>query len=95
MAKSILPGEVRGVVFFAGRRGLGKTFLAAQIENPELVLFLNYDSRKGEGVHNQLHFGEYHDVTAEAAGGGNIALWNKTVEIIGQDAQEQVHRGGD
>ena len=82
MEKSILPEEMRGVAFLGGRRGLGKTFLAAQVENPALVLFLNYDSRKGEGIHNQLKFGEYHDLTAEAAGSGNIGLWNKTVEVI-------------
>ena len=66
MAKSILPPELRGVIFLSGARGLGKTFLAATAENPANVLFLDYES-KGRGIHHQMNFGRYVAVTEEAS----------------------------
>jgi len=81
MVKSILPTEMTGVVFIGGRRGLGKTYLAAQADRPENVLFLDFES-KGRAVHSQLSFGEYHAVNEEAAGKGAKGLYDRTMAII-------------
>ena len=88
MAKSILPAELRGVVFLTGPRGVGKTFLATTAENPKNVLFLDYEN-KGEGIHNQLGFGKYVSVTEEASGKGPLGIWNKTAEIITNIKQDE------
>ena len=80
-AKSILPAEVRGVVFLTGPRGVGKTFLAATADAPSNVLFLDYEN-KGRGIHNKLNFGKYVAVTEEASGKGPLGIWSKTAEVI-------------
>lgn len=59
---SILLPEFKGVMFFSGYRGSGKTFLAAHAELPENIAFFDFDEGKGEGLHNQLDFGYYKPV---------------------------------
>jgi hypothetical protein len=79
--RSILPEEVRGVVFLTGPRGVGKTFLAATAEDPSKVLFLDYEN-KGRGIHNKMKFGRYIAVTEEASGKGPLGIWNTTAKAI-------------
>ncbi len=81
MSDSILHPEFRGVVFVAGQRGAGKTYFMAQAEDPELIAFFDLDS-KGEGLHNQVHFGAYYPITTMAAGRGGVALWEEFQKAI-------------
>ncbi len=55
---SILPPEMKGVMFISGYRGKGKTYLAAQADFPPNIAFFDFED-KGEGVHSQLEFGYY------------------------------------
>ncbi len=64
-APSTLPPEFRGVVYETGMRGVGKSFLAAQAENPVNVIFWDFEE-KGSGIDAQLHFGKYVSMYAEA-----------------------------
>lgn len=64
--KSLLPKELKGVVFVTGLRGLGKTLFSVQTDYPENVCFLDYES-KGQYWHEQLKFGCYVDIPAAAA----------------------------
>lgn len=87
VTKSILPKEFKGVMFITGRKGVGKSFLAAQVDIPDNVLYLDFES-KSESIHNQLGFGSYHCITEEASGRGNVGIWdvfNKVVAAIPQD----------
>lgn len=63
---SILPREMHGVMYVTGLRGVGKTFLAAQADVPENIVFLDFEE-KGSGVHAMLKFGLYRSLTSEAA----------------------------
>lgn len=73
MANSILPPEMRGVMFISGYRGVGKTFLAAQADIPSNVAFFDFEE-KGSSLNAQLHFGLYRPLTQEVA------------ELMGSDA---------
>lgn len=64
--KSILPPEMRGVMFISGYRGVGKSYLAAQADIPDNVLYVDLEE-KGSGIHEQLHFGSYRPLTREVA----------------------------
>jgi len=59
---SILLPEFKGVMFFSGYRGKGKTYLAAHAEWPKNIAFFDFDEGKGEGLHKQLNFGYYKPV---------------------------------
>lgn len=69
MTASILPPALRGVAKVTGYRGRGKSFFAAQMENPRLTCFFDFE-KKGEGINEALHFGRYIPVTELASGGG-------------------------
>jgi hypothetical protein len=62
MTNSILPPDIKGVVFVSGYRGKGKTFLAAHADLPSNIAFFDFDEGKAEGLHNQLGFGYYKPV---------------------------------
>jgi len=63
MTQTILPPEIDGgVIFAAGQKGVGKSFFLSQIENPDLVAFLDFE-KKGSGIHRQLRFGHYQNMT--------------------------------
>lgn len=79
---SILRPEFNGSMFIGGKRGMGKTYLAAQAENPALTVFFDFDEQKGEGLHKQLGFGRYYPITSLAANKGAVALWNLFEEKI-------------
>jgi hypothetical protein len=81
MAKSILPPEFRGVTFITGRRGVGKSFLAAQADIPDNVVYFDFEA-KAEGLHNQLHFGAYYPVTEMAVGRGVAGTWDVMLDLI-------------
>lgn len=74
---------MQGVAFFSGYRGIGKSFLAAQADLPQNIVFLDYEN-KGEGIDSQLSFGVYRAVTQEAAdrGQGPLGIAQITMEII-------------
>lgn len=61
-----LPPEMRGVVYVTGRRGIGKTFLAAQADVPDNIAFFDFEE-KGSGLDAMLHFGLYRSLTSVAA----------------------------
>ena len=63
---SILTKEFRGVMFLTGHRGVGKSFLAAQADAPENILFLDFEE-KGAGIDAMLNFGRYESITSIAA----------------------------
>jgi len=88
--QSILPGEMRGVAFFSGYRGIGKSFLAAQADLPKNIVFLDYEN-KGEGIDSQLSFGMYRAITQEAAdrGLGPLGVSQITTEIINQLPEDE------
>jgi len=65
--QTILPPEMRGVMKVSGYRGIGKTSLLIQADIPDNVCFLDFEA-KGEGFHNQLHFGFYKSMTSNADG---------------------------
>lgn len=79
--KSVLPAEMKGVMFLSGYRGIGKSYLAATADAPNNVAYLDYES-KGEGLDAQLHFGMYRSLTSESAGGGVTKLWDVTSNAI-------------
>lgn len=81
MNPSILPAELRGVMFASGYRGIGKSFLAAQADLPRNIAFLDYE-QKGRGIDVQLDFGLYLPVTQLTAGSGPIAVYDRTVQAI-------------
>lgn len=56
--RSLLAPEIRGVMYIAGHRGVGKTFLASQADVPQNMEMWDFEN-KGEGVHNQLQFSRY------------------------------------
>jgi hypothetical protein len=60
--KSILLPEFKGVAFFSGSRGSGKTYFAAHADFPQNIAFFDFDEGKGEGLHKQLNFGYYKPV---------------------------------
>lgn len=78
---SILPREMKGVMFVSGYRGIGKSYLAATADAPSKVVFLDFES-KGEGLHEQLGFAAYHSLTSESAGKGAAGLWDATYAAI-------------
>lgn len=77
--RSILAPEERGVRKNTGYRGDGKSFHAAQIENPALTAFFDFE-KKGEGINGQLHFGMYLPVTEQAKGA--LAAWETFAKAI-------------
>lgn len=79
---SILRPEFNGSMFIGGKRGMGKTYLAAQAENPALTVLFDFDEEKGRGLHDQLHFGAYYPVTSMVANQGALALWNQFEKLI-------------
>lgn len=87
---SILPLEMNGVIFLTGKRGVGKSFLASQFENPKRVIFFDFEE-KAEGIHQQLQFGKYVSVTRNAVekGGSPLVMWDimaSEIANIPQDA---------
>ena len=66
MRPSILPPQFRGLMYISGQRGVGKSFLAAQAENPALMAFWDFEE-KGSGIDAQLHFGQYRAPLREVA----------------------------
>lgn len=84
---SILPPEMRGVMHITGYRGQGKSFLAAQADLPDNIVFFDFEE-KGEGLNvSGKGFGSYRSLTAEATdmktGKPNmLALFDKTMEAI-------------
>jgi hypothetical protein len=60
-----MPKEFAGVFYTTGLRGVGKSTLMAQVERPDLTLFLDFDDGKGLGLHEQLKFRQYQDVMAD------------------------------
>lgn len=84
--KSILPKELKGVVFVTGLRGLGKTLFAVSTDRPENIAFLDFES-KGEYFHEQLGFGLYMDVPAQTA-----KLVGKGKDFDGKDVWKVVKK---
>lgn len=64
--RTLLPSELRGVAYLTGMRGVGKSFLAAQADIPDNVLFWDFEE-KGSGIDAQLHFGKYLSISSLAA----------------------------
>lgn len=84
MTTSILPSEMRGVMHISGYRGIGKSFLAAQADKPDNILYLDYEE-KAEGIHDQLHLGSYHSVYRDTLRNGKpdlVSLYTSTQTII-------------
>lgn len=72
--ESILPVEMHGVMKVSGRRGVGKSFLAATADAPQNIVWFDYEN-KGEGISNMLGFGLYRAITQEVAGKGAAEVW--------------------
>lgn len=84
MNQSILPPEMTGVMNIVGYRGIGKSWLASQADDPDNVCYLDYEE-KAEGIHHQLGFGMYHSVYRDALSNGKtdpVALYNYTSSLI-------------
>lgn len=71
---TILPRELSGVCKITGYRGKGKSYFAAQMEDPASTAFFDFE-RKGAGINAQIGFGYYAPVTEHAAGGG-LGVWD-------------------
>lgn len=63
---SILPNEMRGVMYISGLRGVGKSYLAVQADAPENLCFLDFEE-KGSGINKMMPLGKYKSLTSEAA----------------------------
>lgn len=72
---SILPPQMRGVMFITGYRGLGKSYLASMADLPQNICFLDFED-KGEGIDSDLKFGLYRALTQEAIGSQGQGLFN-------------------
>ncbi len=84
MNQSILPPEMTGVMNICGYRGIGKSWLASQADDPDNVCYLDYEE-KAEGIHHQLGFGMYHSVYRDALNNGKtdpVTLYNYTSNLI-------------
>ena len=82
--ESILPPDFNGgVVYISGKRGLGKSWLASQLEIPERVAFFDFEE-KGQGIDAQLNFGLYTQPTVEASEKGTdpLYIWNSVQNTI-------------
>lgn len=82
---SILPGKFHGVCVIVGKRGSGKSWLASQFDDPSLTVMFNFDGDKGDGINDQLKFGEFHSVINESfkTGGGPLGLWRAFESNVG------------
>lgn len=83
---SVIPSDVRHVIFATGFRGSGKTHFLLGIDRPENILFLDYES-KGEGLARGYGIQNYFSVNddcAETLGFGfrPIAIYERTKQII-------------
>lgn len=65
--RSILPMEMRGVMFIAGHRGVGKSFLSSQADFPQNMEMWDFEN-KGEGIHAQVNFKRYLPMTQNVQG---------------------------
>lgn len=72
---SILPPQMRGVMFITGYRGLGKSYLASMADLPQNICFLDFED-KGEGIDSDLKFGLYRALTQEAVGSQGQGLFD-------------------
>lgn len=84
---SILPAAMKDLIFITGKPGTGKTTFALTVENPNNVLFLDFES-KGAGLASQLpgmnYFAPLEDCTRLS---GDVAYsprapWDRTLQII-------------
>jgi len=80
-ASSILPRELKGVMYVSGYRGIGKSFLAAQADLPQNIAFFDYEN-KGEGIDAALNFGLYLPITQMAAGRGLLGVYEETIRAL-------------
>ncbi len=80
--KSILPKEFQGVCDITGQFGVGKSYFLAGADLPTNIAFFDYDDGKARGLHEQLGFGLYRNMTAEFAAEGPEALWDASVEAF-------------
>lgn len=82
---SILPPEIdSGLIFAAGPKGVGKSFFLSQIENPSLVAFLDFE-KKGGGIHRQLNFGFYRNMTDVA----NVDMYQHFMNTLNELEQDK------
>lgn len=86
--QSILPPGIQGVMFFTGGRGLGKSFLAAQVDLPDRIAFFDFES-KGEGIHQQMPFGLYLPINQIAAEQGALGLYDTMMAAFRELPQGQ------
>lgn len=83
---TILPPEMRGVMYITGQRGHGKSWLAAQADLPQNIAFFDFE-KKGEGIDSQLKFGLYRSMT-EDKDASPLAVWanfQKSLDTMEQD----------
>ncbi len=80
MSKSMLPKEMRGVMHVTGGRGIGKSFLCAQADFPKNILLMDYEN-KGEGIDEQIDFGDYYAVT-RSVDSNPLGVYRETMSII-------------
>ena len=76
---TILPPEMRGVMFITGYRGIGKSYLAAQADLPQNIAFFDFE-QKGEGIDTNIGgFGLYRALTVEAKDDGSTVLYDHSM----------------
>lgn len=79
--RSLLPKDIFGVMYIAGQRGVGKTYLSSQADTPPRVEMWDFEN-KGEGVHNQLQFARYLPLNRAIGGVTYAAMMNAVDGIL-------------
>lgn len=85
-SESIIPPDVKHLIFVTGHRGKGKTTFGLGVDDPNNILMLDYEA-KGEGLAVPLGVGSYHSVLddcVEVFGFGYraIHIYQRTKQIL-------------
>lgn len=88
LAQSILPSEMRGVMTISGYRGIGKSFLAMQADNPANIAWFDFEN-KGRGINASAGFGLYRALTQEAAGKNPVSLFGIAMKAFAELEQDR------
>lgn len=86
LQESIIPGDIRHLIFITGHRGKGKTTFCLGVDHPANILMLDYES-KGEGLAIPLGVGGYFSIMDECAETMGtmfkpIDIFNRTNQIL-------------
>lgn len=78
------PIPFSGAIFVTGPKSVGKTTFCITATDPKRVCVLDYDN-SAQGFHQQLGFGQYHNMLAESGSGvitSGVEVYKHTMAVI-------------